>query len=487
MKVSEQGGGIFNLKELFAHKTSGIHRNGSPFPIDRVTVADEAFDNLRKKTILIDGVFKGDYSLAIVNRQVARALIAAGLNVRVFTREEGWKTDPLLGEMSDVRSRCLEAYPEPASYDIHLRNTWPPAADDMVGRLINAYVCFAWEETAFPPGLVSHFNTYLDLVMVTANFVAESLVNSGVRIPVVTVGNGTDHILKVVRQALAPALQRGPRERILHVSSCFPRKGADALVKAFSATFTRDDNVELFIKTFDNPHNRIDRIVTAAHAAHPEMAPVRVVKQSLASGELAELVRTASLFVAPSRGEGFGLPLAEATLLGVPVVTTNFSGQTDFCTDETAWLVDYQLRPSDAHVTSGGVWADPDIGSLRTQMRAALASHALAEEKVARGTGPADQPLQMVRCRPPGGGVRGRGDRREGDVGHRGAAAAPGRSGVDLEPGVRHRHLFGAPVLHRRAVGGPASCDGAGTAQRRHGSGQRGHPSRRRGHPALGL
>ncbi|MBP0685597.1 glycosyltransferase family 4 protein, partial [Mycobacterium tuberculosis] len=83
--------------------------------------------------------------------------------------------------------------------------------------------------------------------------------------------------------------------------------------------------------------------------------------------------RTASLVVARSRGERFGLPLAEAMRLGIPVVTTGYSGQVDFCTPSTAWLVDYHMAPSLAHVSGSlSLWAEPSTLHLGAQMRAAL-------------------------------------------------------------------------------------------------------------------
>ena len=42
------------------------------------------------------------------------------------------------------------------------------------------------------------------------------------------------------------------------------------------------------------------------------------------------------------RSEGFGLVIAEAMALGTTVITTGFSGNMDFCTEENCYLVDYE-------------------------------------------------------------------------------------------------------------------------------------------------
>lgn len=352
----------------------------SPFKLDVATVMRR---NANSGRWFFDGVLKGDYSLAIVNRYLARSLIRSGIDLSLHSNEDGWSTDSMLNDMPDVRSRCLSTYPLPDSFDVHIRNTWPPRADDMIGSKLNAYVCFAWEERDVPTNIISHFNLHLDLIMVTSNFVEQSLRRSGITIPVEVVGNGTDHIFDFVKGPASQAESVNP-QRVLHVSSCFPRKGADLLVESFTQTFSAKDNVELCIKTFDNPHNTIDRDVEAARLKRPDAAPVKVIKRSMSYPALVALMQSSKLLVAPSRGEGFGLPLAEAMLLGVPVVTTGYSGQTDFCSAKTAWLVDYTLVPSTAHVAKeGAVWAEPDLASLGQQMRRALNDVAASRAKLA--------------------------------------------------------------------------------------------------------
>jgi glycosyltransferase involved in cell wall biosynthesis len=344
---------------------------GSPYALDKLAPSEvsAALDIFHGKKIFFDGVFKGDYSLAIVNRQLALSLIEAGVDLTVFTPEEDWHTDEMFNQFPSVFERCTDIYPERGLFDIHMRNTWPPRCEDMIGDF-NAYVCFAWEESIAPRAMMDHFNAHLDLMMVTANFVEESFRNSGLVIPITVVGNGTDHL---AADMAGIAVEKPERRRILHVSSCFPRKGADLLVQAFAEEFAAKDNVELLIKTFDNPHNTIAQYVQDVSAAHPGAPPMRVMAASLPKDELAALIKSASVFAAPSRGEGFGLPLAEALLLDVPVVTTNYSGQTDFCTPDTAWLVDYHLIPSNAHVAaSEAQWAQPDVASLRRMLRCAV-------------------------------------------------------------------------------------------------------------------
>jgi glycosyltransferase involved in cell wall biosynthesis len=355
----------------------------SPYELDTASRRGDLLPGSTK--IFFDGVLKGDYSLAIVNRYLARHLLKSGLDVTIHSPEPDWRQDAMLAGMPDLLARCASGYPAADEFDIHLRNTWPPKADDMVGKHLNAYVCFAWEEISVPRNIVDHFNDYLDLVMVTANFVKTALRKSGVTIPIEVVGNGTDHIFEFQPQPLPADLRRGPPARLLHVSSCFPRKGADRLVEAFCRKFRERDSVELVIKTFDNPHNTVEAQVEAALAANPGSAPIRVVKRSMTFPELVELIGSADALVAPSRGEGFGLPLAEALLLGTPVVTTGYSGQTDFCNDRTAWLVNYRMTPSDAHVSSATAqWADPDVDNLADQMARALSDSKASNDKVGR-------------------------------------------------------------------------------------------------------
>ena len=64
------------------------------------------------------------------------------------------------------------------------------------------------------------------------------------------------------------------------------------------------------------------------------------------AGQLVELYHQCQAFVAPTRGEGFGLPMAEAMWLGLPVLTTAYGGQADFCTPETSWLIDFRWAPA---------------------------------------------------------------------------------------------------------------------------------------------
>ncbi|TXI10036.1 MAG: glycosyltransferase [Rhizobium sp.] len=344
----------------------------SPYSLDAGRIDERSLiEKFAGKTVFFDGVFKGDYSLAIVNRHLAQALISLGVNLTCHTDENDWQGDANLSIATDVMRRMREDYPHKETFDFHLRNTWPAATHNMVGRR-NAYVSFAWEELEFPPYLVDRFNRDLDMVTVISNFVRESFERSGIIIPVEVTGNGCDHLVAAVGEAPLPLPESG-RRRILHVSSCFPRKGIDVLIEAFLRTFRADDPVELVIKTFPNPNNILASVLAEKRDRLGDAPPITIIDQHYDVVQLRALYRSAAMLVAPSRGEGFGLPLAEAILLDVPVVTTNYSGQLDFCRPNTAWLVDCHMAASQAHVAgSHSLWAEPSIDHLALQMRAVL-------------------------------------------------------------------------------------------------------------------
>jgi glycosyltransferase involved in cell wall biosynthesis len=75
--------------------------------------------------------------------------------------------------------------------------------------------------------------------------------------------------------------------------------------------------------------------------ARPAELPAWIVyHQAPAQAELRRIYNRASIFIAPSLSEGWGLPPCEAMMCGAAVVATDIGGHREFCTDsETALLV----------------------------------------------------------------------------------------------------------------------------------------------------
>jgi glycosyltransferase involved in cell wall biosynthesis len=312
----------------------------------------------------IQGPYDSSYSLAIVNRELARGLERTGERMALESRDGPGAFAPseaFLAAHPDVAAMAARANAGGRSA-VSLRNQYPPHVADMRGDF-RALANYAWEESGFPPAWVDEFNASLDLITVTSRFVAKTLRDNGVHTPIEVVGNGVDHMFGPTDEADKP-VERGAF-RFLHVSSCFPRKGVDALLAAWAQAFDVDSGVELVIKTFANPHNMVAADLEALRDAHPRHAPISLIVGEWTAAEMRALYESADCVVCPSRGEGFSLPLAEAAALGKPVVTTAYGGQSDFCTLETGWLCDFSFAPAGSHLgLPDSVWVEPDVDSL---------------------------------------------------------------------------------------------------------------------------
>src|ERR1700710_552144 len=86
----------------------------------------------------------------------------------------------------------------------------------------------------------------------------------------------------------------------LHVSSCFPRKGVDVLLRAWAASFTAADPVRLLIKSFPNPHSRIAAELADLRGARPDLAPIRLIDEDLDEPAMLELYAQSDVMVLPT-------------------------------------------------------------------------------------------------------------------------------------------------------------------------------------------
>lgn len=324
----------------------------------------------------IEGPFDSSYSLALVNRETARALAALGHAPSLHSTEGGgdYPANPtFLAAHGDLAALDRAASATPSSKAaIVSRNLFPPRVADMMGR-INALHGYAWEETGFPHAWVQHFNAHLDLILVVSRHVEKILIDNGVRVPIAVTGNGVDHWERI---APNPAFRLSARTfRFLHVSSCFPRKGVDDLLDAYGDAFSINDDVSLVIKSFDNPHNEVLEMIVRRQAGNPTFPHVVMLFEDFADSDLKSLYEQCDVMVAPSRAEGYGLPFAEAMLSGLPVITTAWSGQRDFCNPENSWLVDYTFeRPSTHFGLRASAWARVDRALLAQAMQTARAT-----------------------------------------------------------------------------------------------------------------
>jgi glycosyltransferase involved in cell wall biosynthesis len=366
-------------KQLLLEALANVAREFPPSDVEILDLARNIEANERAVTRLlasaafggplkwrIEGPFDSTYSLAVLNRETARALAALGHTVILHSTEGpgDFAANRQFLELNsdlDVMHRRVEHYPGD-TVDALSRNLYPPRVHDMKSSL-NLLHHYAWEESGFPHKWVSEFNAHLDGLSCLSTHVEKVLLDNGVEVPMATSGCGVDHWDRIVPTLNYSVSGRG--FRFLHVSSCFPRKGIDVLLEAYGRVFTDADDVSLVIKTFANPHNDIHSLLSKHRDRASNFPHVIVIEGDLSEGDLKSLYQQCHALVAPSRAEGFGLPLAEAMLSGLAVITTGWSGQLEFCNDETAWLIDFKFRAAQSHFgLFDSVWADPDIASL---------------------------------------------------------------------------------------------------------------------------
>jgi glycosyltransferase involved in cell wall biosynthesis/SAM-dependent methyltransferase len=165
------------------------------------------------------------------------------------------------------------------------------------------------------------------------------------------------------------------------------RKNPVGIIDAFRRAFPPGSGAKLVLKSINAenlPHEH-DRVVLAA-GDHPD---ITLIDAYVSAGEKNAMIEACDCYVSLHRSEGFGLTVAEAMLLGKPVIATRYGGTMEFTTDETAYLVDWSpiAVGRGAHpYPADGVWADPDI-----EQAAALMQEVFADPETARTRGAAGQ------------------------------------------------------------------------------------------------
>ena len=229
-----------------------------------------------------------------------------------------------------------------------------------------------WELSASPP-LWKYVFDLVDEVWVHSDFIRRSLMEVTdkpvlVMTPCVSLDPGQyDHFRR--KDFGLPE----DRYLFLHTfdfGSTMYRKNPAACVSAFQEAFPKgSEPCMLIVKTMnvDKNHPEWKKMLSAL----AEDARIKVFDKTIDRNRYLGLLWNCDSFVSLHRSEGFGRGMAEAMLMGKPVIVTNYSGNVDYTLPDNSCPVDYRLISAEgfyAH-SEKQVWADADTDHAASYMK----------------------------------------------------------------------------------------------------------------------
>lgn len=333
------------------------------------------------------GYIRGQFGLAESARHYARALIDAGMGVRLYDVDlglpHGWddhSLDAWIGEDLPHHVSIIFVNPD-----------YLQQALEKIGqaRLRGHYLiaCWFWELERVPDDWLPAIEQ-VDEIMVATEFV-ENAFRQVTDKPILRVPQPLGEVLDSGLERADFGLEEGKFTFLVtfDFNSWIARKNPHAALRAFRLAFPPErDDVRLLVKSsngFRHP-DKFRELLNAA-AADPR---ILVRDEVIDRAHVNALQRVCDAYVSLHRAEGLGLGLAECMAMGKPVIATNWSGNLEFMDQDVACLVGYRLVPvreGEYPHPEGAQWAEADVEDAARAMRRLADDPAAAAGMALRG------------------------------------------------------------------------------------------------------
>jgi len=337
----------------------------------------------------------------------------SGLRVSVEAMIEGMELAGVRASLRDVRTDARDD-PQHVRFDgletgditiIHAQPEpfFPEAYEraDLAERMPRTYriAYWYWEFDSVPEAWRAHAEQ-VDEVWTATEFIARGL-RERLSVPVRTLFPGVTLAPFQIRDRTYFNLDASRFTFLFtfHMVSVMERKNPLGLIRAFKMAFGADEPVTLVLKTsFGDRHPAQFRELCEAAVGFPG---ITIIDQVLSSDEVLSLMHACDAYVSLHRSEGLGLTMAEAMLMGKPVIATGFSGNMDFMDDENSILVSYErvkvgrpIPPYEADLE----WAEPSVEHAAQLLRRLYEEPEWAREVGARGKLSAERNLSLEKA-----------------------------------------------------------------------------------------
>lgn len=220
---------------------------------------------------------------------------------------------------------------------------------------------FLWELETIPDNWRPILD-YVDEVWTPSEFIARAVRKETEKpVTVIPYGIETPYDETVTRADFGIAEDDFAVLMMFDSNSFAARKNPEGVMDAFREAFgDRPEKTRLVIK-INNPTEQ-DIAFVNEHAGNRDA--VTLITGRMDKKRLNALIRLCDVYISLHRSEGFGLVMAEAMSLGVPVVATNWSSNVEFMPPEAACMVGYTKVPvNNRYQFDNGemTWAEADV------------------------------------------------------------------------------------------------------------------------------
>lgn len=237
---------------------------------------------------------------------------------------------------------------------------------------------WAWELEDFPEWMHGAFDL-VDEIWANSEFCARAI-RAHTTLPVKV-------FPAPVRAVAPPARSEHDGTQFLFAfdfNSVAQRKNPWGVVEAFQRAFGDRRDVRLVLKAINGERHPVSAERLRMAVLGDER--IRLLEHYLAAEELQRLYAESDCYVSLHRSEGFGLTVAQAMVMGIPVISTDYSSTTEFVDEQTGFPVPYTLVevgkdcfPYQEHA----IWAQPDLDAAAEAMSRVVDD---PQEAAARGT-----------------------------------------------------------------------------------------------------
>jgi hypothetical protein len=229
---------------------------------------------------------------------------------------------------------------------------------------------FMWETEGIPRELHRGL-ALVDEIWTASTFVAEQI-RRVCTTPVRITGHSVDvsDVRQIDRRSLGISGDAFVTHFAFDANSTVARKNPNGAIDAFEAAFGTDPTAIFLLKI-----RNFQQVTYLARQGCPnalgllnriERLPnIIVIDSEWDRPSTLGLIQLADCFISLHRSEGFGYALAEALLLGTPLIAPDYSGPQDFLTPDNSYLVDakpLEVRPGEYFYWQPDMaWSDPNI------------------------------------------------------------------------------------------------------------------------------